>query len=368
MGKFETDFKLKTNPFRMTPATNPDEIIWAGFNEIKEKFEKRIERSIRIPNSTLVLNWGEYGSGKTHAARFFNKKAELQRISDKAGKSIPYSMIIPLPKGKEPVFSIYTTVIDKLDILEIRQKFQGIDINSYIENFGSNLHIQNVLKAIFNHDIDHLQLKKYLYGNISPAELKNFISIGILRQLKEDTDYTLVLSGLFSCLTFEKTAYSCVVIWIDEFEDIAVLSSSNIDKTNNFLREVLDNTPNNLLVFLNLTQSALFSVEDLGQYVYESVRSRIKERISFDLPSKETFKNYLGELLSHFREGTDANPYFPFDEIVIDDIINEKGNISLRQFNESLSLLLELCDMDDKHPITVDVYKDYKSEVIWDKN
>lgn len=297
MGKFETDFKLKTNPFRMTPATNPDEIIWAGFNEIKEKFEKRIERSIRIPNSTLVLNWGEYGSGKTHAARFFNKKAELQRISDKAGKSIPYSMIIPLPKGKEPVFSIYTTVIDKLDILEIRQKFQGIDINSYIENFGSNLHIQNVLKAIFNHDIDHLQLKKYLYGNISPAELKNFISIGILRQLKEDTDYTLVLSGLFSCLTIEKTAYSCVVIWIDEFEDIAVLSSSNIDKTNNFLREVLDNTPNNLLVFLNLTQSALFSVEDLGQYVYESVRSRIKERISFDLPSKETFKNYLGELL-----------------------------------------------------------------------
>ena len=88
-------------------------------------------------------------------------------------------MIIPLPKGKEPVFSIYTTVIDKLDILEIRQKFEGIDINSYIENFGSNLHIQNVLKAIFNLEIDHLQLKKYLYGNISPAELKNFISIGL---------------------------------------------------------------------------------------------------------------------------------------------------------------------------------------------
>ena len=368
MGKFETNFKLSTNPFRMTPATNPDEIIWAGFSEIKEKFEKRIERSIRIPNSTLVLNWGEYGSGKTHAARFFNKKIELQRISDKAGKSIPYSMIIPLPKGKEPVFSIYTSVIDELNIVEIREKFNGIDINSYIENFGANIHIQSVLKAIFNPVMDDSQCKKYLYGNISTAELKTFNSFGILRQLKEDTDYTLILSGLFSCLTYEKKAYSCIVIWIDEFEDIAVLSSSNIDKTNNFLREILDNTPNNLLIFLNLTQSALFSVEDLGQYVYESVKSRIKERISFDLPSKEIFKDYLKNLLHIFRIGTDSNPYFPFDEAVIDDIIIEKGNISLRQFNESLSLLLELCDMDQKHPINDSVYNEYKSEIMWDKN
>jgi hypothetical protein len=368
MGKFETDFKLKTNPFRMTPATNPDEIIWAGFKEIKEKFEKRIERSVRIPNSTLVLNWGEYGSGKTHAARFFSKEEELERISKKSNSQIPYSMVIPLPKGKEPVFSIFTSVIDKLDIPEIREKFEKINIDDYIGNFGSNLHIQNVLKAIFKKEIDHLQIKKYLYGNISTAELKFFNTCGILRQLKEDTDFTLVLSGLFSCLTNEKTPYSCVILWIDEFEDLSVLSSSNIDKTNNFLREILDNTANNLLVFLNLTQSAMFSVEDLGQFVYDSVRSRIKERINFDLPSKENFKDYLRELLNYFRSGTDSNPYFPFDEAVIDDIISEKGNVSLREFNEALCLLLELCEMDDKHPISADIYKEYKSEIIWDKN
>lgn len=49
-------FKLKTNPFRMVPAVNQEELIWAGFSEIREKFEKRIKRSIRIPNSTIVLN------------------------------------------------------------------------------------------------------------------------------------------------------------------------------------------------------------------------------------------------------------------------------------------------------------------------
>src|SRR5690606_1439249 len=102
----------------------------------------------------------------------------------------------------------------------------------------------------------------------------------------------------------------CIIIWIDEFEDIAVLNNTNIDKINSFIRELLDNVPNNLLLFLNLTQSALISVEDLGQYVYDSVRSRIKERISFDSPSPETFKEYLRELLSLFRKGEEENQYF----------------------------------------------------------
>src|SRR5690606_27410979 len=156
----------------------------------------------------------------------------------------------------------------------------------------------------------------------------------------------------------------CIIIWIDEFEDIAVLNNTSIDKTNNFIREILDNVPNNLLLFLNLTQSALISVEDLGQYVYDSVRSRIKERISFDLPNPEIFKEYLTELLGLFREGEGEidNQYFPFDEDVIDEIIKKQGSVSLRQFNESLSLLLELADMDSKCPINMKVYEEYKGD------
>lgn len=370
MADFKSTYKLTTNPFRLTPATNPDELVWAGFKDVKEKFEKRIERSIKIPNSTLVLNWGEYGSGKTHAARFFNKKVVLEALANKSGKAIPYSIVISLPKGKEPIYSIYISIIDKLNIEELRATFSGMiePVNNYIDSIGSNLHIQSVLKAVFNSDVPHLEIKKYLYGNLNPTELKSLNAIGILRALKDDTDYSSILAGLFSCLTYNKQKYSCVVLWIDEFEDIAVLNNANIDKTNNFIREILDNVPNNLLLFLNLTQSALITVEDLGQYVYESVKSRIKERISFDLPNAIVFKEYLRELIKHFREGTDTNPYFPFEEDVINALIEELGNVSLRQFNESLSLLLELSDMDEKCPINTAVFDDYKKEVIWHKN
>jgi len=78
---FSKQYNLKNNPFRITPATSSDDLIWAGFPNIKDKFIKRIKRSIRIPNSSLVLNWGEYGSGKTHAARFFSKTDELTQVS-----------------------------------------------------------------------------------------------------------------------------------------------------------------------------------------------------------------------------------------------------------------------------------------------
>jgi hypothetical protein len=350
MADFTTTYKLRTNPFRLTPATNPKELVWAGFEDIKNKFERRIERSIRIPNSSLVLNWGEYGSGKTHAARYFNKKDVLEGIAEKASRPIPYSMVISLPKGKEPVYSIYMSIIDKINIEDLRINFSDIseNLNSYIESIGSNIHIQNVLKAIFNPEISPLEIKKYLYGNMSVSELKSLNSFGVLRFLKDDTDYNSVISGLISCLTYEKLKYSCVIIWIDEFEDIVVLNNTSIDKTNSFLREILDNAPNNLLLFLNLTQSALISAEDLGQYVYDSVRSRIKERISFDLPNSNTLKEYLRELLESFRTTHDDNPYFPFDENVVDALIQELGDVSLRQVNEAFSLLLELSDMDEK--------------------
>lgn len=370
MADFKETYKLKTNPFRLTPSTNPDELVWAGFNEVKKKFEKRIERSIRIPNSTLVLNWGEYGSGKTHAARYFNKKDVLKSIGDKAGKPIPYSMVMSLPKGKDPIYSIYISVIDKLNIEELREQFKDMteDLFLYIDSIGSNIHIQNVLKAIFKKEIPHLDIKKYLYGNMTATDLKSLNEFGVLRFLKEENDFSSVLAGLFSCLTIDKKKHSCIIIWIDEFEDISVLNNSNIDKINSFIREILDNAPNNLLLFLNLTQSALLSVEDLGMYVYDSVRSRIKEKISFDLPNPSDFKEYLRELLELFREVPDSNPYFPFEENVVDRLIGDQGNVSLRSFNESLSLLLELSDMDEKCPINMDVFNEYESEIIWNKD
>jgi len=361
---FKEKFNLKTNPFRLTPATNSIEIVWAGFEEIKEKIANRIKRSVKLPNSSLVLNWGEYGSGKTHSARYFSKENVLEELSGDLPK--PYPIIVSLPKGKEPVYSLFISIIDKLKIEELRGKIELEEISNFIENYGDNIFIKAVLKAIFNNDIDVSFLRKFLYGNITNTELKGLNKYGILRKLNSDNDYTLFISGLFSCITFEKKAYSLVVFWIDEFEDIAVLNSSNIDKTNNFLRELMDNTPNNLLLFINLTQSALIGAEDLGEYVYESVKTRIKERNSFDLPSDDDFRLYLKEILSFYRLN-ENDDYYPFSTEVVENLITKTQGFSLRRFNEAFSILLELADMDKADvPINEAFLMKNIQDIIWE--
>ena len=330
---------------------------------------------MKIPNSSLVLNWGEYGSGKTHSARYFSKDSVLKKMASCLGVSTPYSMVITLPKGKEPVYDIFISIIDKIELTEIRNLFVNakLDLSDLIKNITDNLFIQSILNAIFDVDVDTSLLKKYLYGQTTKAELNSLnvaTSENILRPLKTDSDYINLMSGFFSCLTYNKEIYSSIIIWIDEFEDIAILSSSNIDKTNNFLRELLDNTPNNLLIFLNLTQSAILGLSDLGDYIFDSVRSRIKERNNYELPSKEEFKLYLREMLAYYRIGNGSvDDYFPFTEAIIDNIIDEIGNSSLRAFNESLSLLLELADMDNENaPISDGYFSDMKNEIIGWKN
>lgn len=360
-------FRLKTNPFRMTPAINSEELIWAGFPEVKDKLEKRIKRSIQIPNSSLILNWGEYGSGKTHAARYFNKESVLQGIADPIGQTLPFSLNINFPKSKQPVWDIYYQIIDKLDIDALRIKLDeaGINVSDVINISTDNFYIRNVLRAIFNPDVDVKLLKQFLYNRITAGDLRKFPNEGIQRTFSSDNDITEFLAAFFSLTTYQKAAYSCVIIWFDEFEDISILNSVSINSVNNFLKILLDKTPNNLLIFLNLTQSAMIDVEDLGEYLQEAVKSRIKDRIELSMPTIEELKLYLKDLLNNpLHREVAEDSCFPFEEDVVDEVVKDLGTVSLRRFNEAFSLLLESALFDTKDSIDKAYYELIKDEII----
>lgn len=239
---FEEKFKLKSNPFRIVPAINPNELIWAGFPQLKDKIEKRIMRSIKIPNSSLILNWGEYGSGKTHASKYFSKRDVLEEVAKKVNSRIPITYYFVLPKSKNPIYEIFTSFIDKINIKEIRDivKPDIESINSYLDNFCDNLHLKSVAKAIFRDDIDGHLLIKYLYGNATTAEFKKLSEHNILRSLNTDTDYIQLIACIFSVLTYNEKYYSTVILWIDEYEDIAFLPDPISSKINSFFRELHD--------------------------------------------------------------------------------------------------------------------------------
>ena len=351
---------MNDNPFRMTPSSNPQELIWAGFGDIKEKIAKRIKKSVQMQNSSLVLNWGEYGSGKTHAAKYFQKKDVLQEIAGESAS--PFTMLLDFPKGKNPVQELYIQIIDKLDITGLRNKLNVVEEKISL-TAGGNVLIESVLKYIFDADITIEDVKTYLYGNASISTA--LIGKGIQRKLSADGDYIDILAALFTLIAYNKEAYSCTILWIDEFEDITIQNTANIIKLNNLIRGLMDKAPNNLLIFMNLTQSAMMDVEDLGEYLQSAVYSRIRDRIELPSPSKETLKEYIRELINNklFREADEG--YAPFEETTIDKVIEDLGkDVSLRRYNEAFSILLEDAAFDEKQSITVDYYNNVKDEVI----
>lgn len=353
-------YGLKSNPFRMTPAANPDELIWAGFGDVKTKIEKRIQRAINLPNSSLVLNWGDYGSGKTHAARYFRKQSVLSALSNE--NSLPFVVLLDFPKGKDPVFELYTKIIDRLDIGNIRSVLDENAKEKAQIAVNDNILLRNIIEYILDSTVEPAEAKAFLYGNVSVKEY--LIKRGIQRKLNTDNDYVDFLSGLFSLLTFGKTPYSCVILWIDEFEDISLQSSSNVGKINNMIRGLLDKSPNNLLVFLNLTQSAMMDVNDLSDYLQEAVVSRIKERIELAVPDSKDLKDYIKELMNNSLFRDEDQGYYPFDEEVIEEIIRDKkAGASLRAYNEILSTLLEDAAYEEIAKIDIDFYNSEKSEL-----
>ena len=357
-------FKLKENPFRVVPAINSQELIWAGFGDIKSKFETRILRSLQIPNSAIVLNWGDYGSGKTHAARYFCKDSVMQELAQRVGKQKPLSIMMNFPRGKKVIEEIYTQILDKIDIGYLRTNIPaGVIIDDCINNSTDSTYIQKVLGEIFvekGRTVE--QIKAFLYGTEYPKELVN---AGITRKLSIETDAVDLLSALFNVATSAQI-YSAVILWMDEFEDIALQNSNGINAANSFIKILLDKTPNRLLMFINFTLSAIASVESLGDYLQEAVKSRIVDRNELRYPNTADVMNYISELMNNsiFRTEEVENPYTPFAADVVSKVVTDLGSVSLRKYNESFSRLLDLAAFENQETIDMEYYEAHKSEII----
>lgn len=359
MGTFDK-YKLKDNPFRMIPASEQEKLIWAGFEDIKGAFENRIKRSIGVSSSSLVLNMGEYGSGKTHAAMYFSKPNVLKSLTPEGSKD-PLSIRIDFPSSKNVVYDLYMQVIDKINFNTIQEQLPAIEERQRVINeITKNEFVKKTLDMVFCKPVDTDTLS-FLYGYSTATQRKN---LDVSRIINFGVDTEQILGSIFTFLTSKIGLYSCVILWLDEFEDITTLNSVEVKNTNSFIRSLLDNTPDHLLMFINFTMSSLSSREDLFMYLQDAVKSRVKQRIEFELPTLDDLKDYLKAMMNNpvYREEARVD-YFPFDEDVIEALYATVKNVSLRRFNEALSLLLESACFDNKDKIDLDYFESIKSEV-----
>ena len=252
-------------------------------------------------------------------------------------------------------------VIDKMDFIGIQALLPSVEErNRVIEQYTKNEFLKKILELVFCRPVD-TEIISFLYGSSTATQRK---SLDVSRNINFSVDTEQILGAIFSFLTSEVGPYSCIILWLDEFEDIINLSSVEVKNANGFIRSLLDNTPDHLLMFINFTMSSLSTREDLFMYLQEAVKSRVKQRIEFDLPSLDDLKAYLKDLLNNpvYRDEKKTD-FYPFEEDVIDELYATVKNVSLRRFNEALSLLLESAIFDNKDIIDKTYFESIKSEV-----
>lgn len=373
------NYKLINNPFRISPSNNPDELIWIGMDKLKEKLTQRIQTSIITSPSRIVINWGRYGSGKTHAANYYTKTNFIQETFKKQTKNIK----VNLPRStKDPVQSFLRSLMGQLnfenivgDFKLVKEQFLDeadtiVEANTtdsiialFLKKFLSKEGIQNSLFPGMEFEASKDALRDYLYGDITKSTLRK---LNLPLGLEDDEQIVNLLSGIFNTITYQKKIYSSIFLWIDEFEDIESLPKITQDRFTTFLRQLIDKTPNNLTIFLNFTLKGIDKFEDLSIILGEALASRSKVHIDFEEPNEEESLIYIRDLLNHsnFRKPEDidhANLYYPYKEASVKYIISNIGRKSLRKINETFSLILELALIEG--PIPQNITQEFINKV-----
>ncbi|GAK59227.1 hypothetical protein U27_06204 [Candidatus Vecturithrix granuli] len=385
-------FKLKENPFRLTPPLNPEEIIWAGMDKLKTELENRIRMSMRTSASRIIINWGNYGSGKTHAANYFSRTPRLKELSDEISVAPAKSIKVNLPRAsKDIVQAFWRALLGQIefdfivkDFNRLRQLFPSdykriINVNAndsivaelFTEIATIYLNKKNQTQISMDLGIPDQEkiddIKNYLYGDKTKATLTSLnFPTGII---EDDEQVVNLLSTMFNCLSYEKKIYSEIFLWIDEFEDIDTVNKSAADRFTTFLRQLIDKTPNHLTIFLNFTPKRFLNIEDLSIYLGEALLSRARLKIYFAEPTLEESIDYLEVLLNHpvFRDKEDVNNennLYPFSEDIVKYVLRNIGRLSMRKINEVFSIILELALIQEVETLSIEFVNSIKEEII----
>jgi Cdc6-like AAA superfamily ATPase len=372
---------LKDNPFMATPGNGNQ--VWCGMVELKHQLEQRIETSLKTSPSALIINWGHYGSGKTHAARFFTDEANLNALANKANAvTAPLAFYVSFPRVDRGAASNLTSMIlGKFGMSGLSDMIQktkaGMDqvdtelFPKLLNQFCQDSELQKIFSRLVDANQQYVDaLGRILFSNASAGDLKE---LQLSRKPDSLSDQCRIVTTVFNLLTFRSELipprYSTIFLWIDEFEDIGSLAAREQDALAAYLRNLLDWSPRFLTILLNFTLSPIQQVKDLSIYLGNAVSSRIRQRIEFSEPNSAQIKDYIQDMLGETGVRISTNvaaesPYHPFDSQAIDLIAGSVDPRTPRTINDVCTYFLDLAaGTDGQNEINAQFVKDHAAEL-----
>jgi len=342
---------LKYNPFADTPPRQPEEAVWAGLPRLKEQFETLFVQALATPATQVVLNWGAWGSGKTHAAVYFGLTERLLPLAQAPRARDVCPVYIRTPK--EPARAdeiLYRDIIEALRFSNLR-KF----VRNLIAEYGQEKALRLLQertsseplgKAVWLLGVEpqkrggqlallgeepvqewHYLLESYFFSTCNKRDLKE---LGLSRGIDSAQDRFRVLGALLQCAigfapVEDINRHTRIILWIDELEDLIYFQSRQYRPFTQGLRDLIDRLPNYLTLLMNFTLAAPEAFEDAMVVIGDALKSRITHRIYFQPPTPEEAYEYVADLLRQYRsedpvsKGLPAT--YPFTEDALQALI-----------------------------------------------
>lgn len=305
------------NPFAIVPPYVKFAEIWADREELKEDIMGQLLFSLKTSPSKFIINWGDIGTGKTYAAKYFSNTKVLESICKQKGISPPpLSLVIRLPEPTKPrqaLIDLYISFLNELGFDRLREKI--IEICSQLrppkeDIFGKKIE-EDLLKSGLNENLakifwrlsvsssSGLIEKRYLYREATSHDLEE---MEMVRGIESVGDILDAVSGIINFLVTNYghgPACSEIFIWFDESERIDSYSGADLMMLRGFLRDIIDYAPNDLTVFFNYDLEPGDKFEDIAGNIGYAVWDRIERPINFGPMGEETAFNYVIELMNN---------------------------------------------------------------------
>ena len=279
---------LKQNPFPTSPPRRQEEAVWAGFNKLRSQFENLLGEALTTSRTQVILNWGEYGSGKTHAAVYFSRLDNLSsQVSAKQVRHV-WNLHIQTPKEADRAGeSFYLNIVEAIGFRKLRKEILRV-----IKTYGDQDALEKLREATeseilgkslwllgFERDRSgelslfqeegaseewQTLLERYFFSETTKTDLK---TLGLSRGISSAQDRSHILGGLLRCLTgFSPTdeieEHSRIILWIDELEDLIYYTARQHRPFTQGLRELIDLVPHYFTLLMNITLASPEIFED----------------------------------------------------------------------------------------------------------
>jgi uncharacterized protein YqgV (UPF0045/DUF77 family) len=337
------------------PVPRADHAIWAGSLETRDELLRVINevKPDSVELSHLVLVYGEYGSGKTHALKYLTSKLkgngsfitaylEKPKVERKASFHGIVKEVIkqigerPLRKAVEPLVTyIKTEAKRQAATTDLTTVDGSLDLHVQRVTDDVKRNLQEELNPQFPELLDLFQglveedpnAWRYFTGKPTAASLSKY---HLTAPMEDDHDALRVLSGIYRVLTTKypqianTPVYDAAYLFVDEMESLLDMKSDEIISIRTGFRDlfnactehfclILASTAENASLFHGLLEEALM-VRITAEPVHIVSHDEVADGVRF-----------VRDLLEHYRAGTPPTPYHPFTEEGLSNLVERTG-------------------------------------------